>query len=85
VSDVASGCNCFTKVNALLREHNTAIDLTDTINMKSGNFERRMTVPTARIDTKKRKGPMRVFATFCPMCGVKYSQASDSSEHKEGK
>ncbi len=65
-------CDCFTKVNRLLREHNTAIDLCDTINMKTGNFERRMIVPTARIDKKKRKGPIRVFATFCPMCGEEY-------------
>jgi len=70
--DVALGCDCFTKVNRLLREHNTAVDLCDTINMKTGNFERRMVVPTKRIDTKKRKGPMRVFATYCPMCGDKY-------------
>lgn len=70
--DVALGCDCFTKVNKLLQEHNTAVALCDTINMKTGNFERRMVVPTARIDTKKRKGPMRVFATYCPMCGEKY-------------
>lgn len=67
-------CDCIAKVNKLLSEHNTAIDMTDTINMKTGKFEPRMTVPTARIDTKNRKGPMRVFATYCPMCGEKYQE-----------
>jgi len=67
-------CNCITVANKALREHNTAIHLVDTINMKTGNFERRMSVPTARIDAKKRKRPMKVFATYCPMCGEKYPE-----------
>ncbi len=72
-------CDCFTKVNRLLREHNTAIDLVNVISMKTGNFERVMCVPTTRIDTKKRKGPLRVFASFCPMCGEKYPNRAAQS------
>lgn len=73
-------CSCFTKANKLLSEHNTAIDMADTISMKTGNFERRMMVPTTRIDTRKRKGPMKVVATYCPMCGEKYPHADGETK-----
>jgi hypothetical protein len=59
-------------VNRALAEHNTHVDMVDTINMTTGKFEQRMAVPTARINTRKRGSAMKVFATFCPMCGEKY-------------
>lgn len=65
-------CDCVSKINRMLAEYNTQIDLVDTVNMKSGQFEQRMRIPSSRIDTRKRKGPMMVFATFCPMCGEMY-------------
>jgi hypothetical protein len=68
-------CNCVSKVNKLLSEHNTVLDLVDTICMKTGRLEARMTVPVRRFDSKKRKGPIKVFATYCPMCGGKYPEA----------
>jgi hypothetical protein len=30
-------------------------------------------VTTIKRDTKKREKPKRVFATYCPFCGVMYS------------
>jgi hypothetical protein len=71
---VSKVCNCVTKVNKLLTEHNTVLDLVDTIDMKTGRLEARMTVPVRRLDPKKRKGAMRVFATYCPMCGKQYPE-----------
>lgn len=72
-------CNCVQLVNRELAKHNTHIDMVDTISMVTGQFEQRMAVPTARIDTRKRKGPMKVFATFCPMCGEEYPKLQKSS------
>lgn len=63
-------CDCVRKVNKLLAEHNTVVE-DCTVFSKAGKVESRLCVPTVRIDTKKRKGPMRVFASFCPMCGEK--------------
>ncbi len=62
-------CDCIRKVNKLLREHNTELETVSAWHPK-GSIEERLCVPTKRIDTRKRKGPMKVFATYCPMCGV---------------
>lgn len=67
-------CNCVRKVNRLLAEHNTTIVTVTAIN-PSGGFEERLCVPTRRVDTRKRKASMRLFATFCPMCGVEYPKS----------
>lgn len=67
-------CNCVSMVNRELVKHNTEISMVDTISMVTGQFERRMAVPTQRINTRKRGTPMKVFATFCPMCGEKYPE-----------
>jgi hypothetical protein len=68
-------CDCVHKANKVLAEHNTKIDMVDTISMTTGKFEPRMAVPTTRIDTKKRGTPMKVFAGFCPLCGAKLETA----------
>ena len=65
-------CTCISQVNKLLAEHNTKISMVDTINMKTGRLERRMCVPTERINARKRGSPMRVFVTYCPMCGQQH-------------
>jgi hypothetical protein len=67
-------CDCLSMVNRELAKHNTHVDLVDTINMTTGKFEQRMAIPTARTNTRKRGSPMKVFATFCPMCGEKYPE-----------
>ena len=72
-------CNCVTLANRELAKHNTEICRVDTISMKTGQFERRMTVPTTKIDSRKRGTAMKVFATFCPMCGEKYPETGNTS------
>ena len=62
-------CDCIRKVNKLLAEHNTEIQTVSLFSPK-GRIEERLAVPTVRLDTKKRVGPMKLFATFCPMCGA---------------
>lgn len=61
-------CNCIKMANKALAEHNTAVETVSTITA-DGKFRERLCVPTSRINTKKRGTPMRVFASFCPMCG----------------
>lgn len=62
-------CDCIKKANDALAEHNTAVETVTTITPK-GKIRERLCVPTRRMSTKKRGTPMRVFATYCPMCGV---------------
>lgn len=79
-------CNCISLVNRELAKHNTEISMVDTISMVTGQFERRMSVPTQRINTRKRGTPMKVFATFCPMCGEEYPRMSkepNAQQHSE--
>lgn len=71
---IESMCNCISKVNKLLSEHNSVINLVDTIDMTTGRLTARMTIPVRRLDHRKRKEAMRVFATYCPMCGEKYPE-----------
>lgn len=61
-------CDCVAKVNKLLKEHGTAINTTLVL-QDGGKFKSRLCIPTHRIDGKKRKEPLRVFVSFCPMCG----------------
>jgi len=78
-------CDCISKVNRLLREHNTEIDAVSAWHPK-GWIEERLLVPTRRIDSKRRKGPMKVFASFCPMCGkeIPKTEAFRSAETVSG-
>jgi hypothetical protein len=73
-------CDCVQIVNRELAKYNTHVDMVDTINMKTRKFEQRMAVPTARVNTKKRGSPMKVFATFCPMCGEKYADSASEGQ-----
>lgn len=63
-------CDCVKAANKLLKTHGTAIDTT-LVFTPEGKCESRLCVPTHRIDGKKRAQPLRVFATFCPLCGEK--------------
>lgn len=67
-------CDCIKKVNRMLAKENTTI-VTVTAIHPSGWVEERLCVPTGRVDTRKRKAPLRLFATFCPMCGVEYPKS----------
>lgn len=58
---------CIQEINERLREHNTrlavAIDL-------SGKGRELVQLATEKIDTKVRKRPPLMFASYCPFCGV---------------
>ena len=67
-------CKCVSLVNKKLAEHNTEICLIGTINPKNGRYEERMIVPTIKLNNRKRGNAMKVFASYCPMCGEKYPE-----------
>jgi hypothetical protein len=64
-------CDCVEKVNALMVEQNTVIDIAESIDFKTGKCRSVLLVPTVRLNSKRRVGPIRVLAEFCPMCGEK--------------
>jgi hypothetical protein len=61
-------CGCIKMVNKELAQYNTAIDTVMTFG--AGKIRERLCVPTSKVDKKKRGTAMKVFATYCPMCGV---------------
>jgi hypothetical protein len=79
MDEVTPVCDCIQKVNKLLAEHKTAIDTVSVLS--DGKFKQRLCIPTRSTDTARRKKPpMRVFSTFCPMCGA--SQDSANGDQK---
>jgi hypothetical protein len=66
-------CDCISKVDVKLAEHNARIML-PLIGLQ------RPFVTTIKINSKKRGKAPFMFASFCPFCGTKYSE----DEAKDG-
>lgn len=67
-------CNCIATTNDALCESNTCLVLSMMIDMKGGKTRTELTVPTKRINSKIRKGPLVVVANYCPFCGEKVTR-----------
>ena len=67
-------CKCIDLVNKKLAENNTQLVIPITINMETGdlNVSHRVMITTEKIDIKKRIGPTKMFAAYCPVCGKAY-------------
>lgn len=71
-------CNCIDRVNSELKEQAPNTMLLVPMMLRRGTT--RLFVETTKRDDKKRGKPTRMFATFCPFCGVKYEkEASDAT------
>lgn len=62
-------CKCVERVNKHLAEHNTVLDQTSLINMKTGTVRESMMVATRKLDKKKRGGAKIMLPSYCPFCG----------------
>jgi len=60
-------CDCIDVFNEKLKKHNMEIMLPI---MLGADQTRRVMIRTDKIESSKRAGPVGVFATFCPFCGV---------------
>lgn len=66
-------CNCITKVNEFLKDHNTQVEFPIVFNANKGlSVVTAMRISTVKLDTKNREGPVALFASYCPICGEKY-------------
>lgn len=65
----AVGCDCIAEVNTLLADSFTELDIP--FSFSTGRKMTSCSVMT--VATKPRKKAVRMFASFCPFCGVKYS------------
>jgi len=74
-------CNCVSLTNAALAEHNTELG-TVTI-MSEQRWSRRIGITTDIVEKKRGAKPVRIVATFCPLCGGPYEAASSSAATAE--
>lgn len=67
-------CNCISEVEAKLEEtgRNTKLDIPITFSLTGSLHGDKVTVSTCKRDEKKREKPLRLFAAYCPFCGVAY-------------
>jgi hypothetical protein len=61
---IKPNCKCIAEANRRLKEHNTELVLS--------LFGGLPSMAASKIDSKVRKGPVRLIPTFCPFCGKKY-------------
>lgn len=64
-------CSCIETVNAKLADRNTQVHLPWFV---IGGGTPRPFVETIKVDEGKRGKPTKLFASFCPFCGVKYPE-----------
>ena len=71
-------CDCIQKLDDLLKEHNTQIDVDLMFFCQSGAVRPHISV--SKIDKKKRGSPKFVLVKFCPFCGEKYNKDDEVSD-----
>lgn len=73
-------CNCIDKMNADLKKYNTQLDTN--ISIFNADKPAIVVLGTMKIESKVRRGPARLIATFCPFCGEKYEWAKTPREQE---
>ena len=73
-------CDCFSKVNATLAEHNE--QLVSLIDIRTFVSIPRALVSVEKADPKKRTRLRRMLASFCPFCGTAYGKLPGAGKGK---
>jgi hypothetical protein len=60
--------DCITRVNEQLKEHNTQLSLAYSLTTPMREL---IHIRTVKLDPLLRGRPMVLFATYCPICGMK--------------
>ena len=68
-------CKCIGLVNKTpeMLGANTQIENGYNLNFATGKCESYAMIVAGKVDTKSRKKPKQVYATFCPFCGKRYT------------
>ena len=69
-------CECIAQMNEGLMEHNTKLEIPIVTRTSEAAYNlsasTRVVIATEKIESRKRTGPVKLFASFCPFCGEKY-------------
>ena len=66
-------CDCIEKVNKLLEDKNTKLDIPIFLNFSGKMTADRVRISTVKRDDKNKKKPVMIQPVYCPFCGVDYS------------
>jgi predicted Zn-ribbon and HTH transcriptional regulator len=66
-------CDCIEKVNKLLEDKNTKLDIPIFLNFSGKMTADRVRISTVKRDDKNKKKPVMIQPAYCPFCGVDYS------------
>lgn len=78
-------CNCIEITELALAELNTRIVSSLIFNWETNAFAVCILIPTEKANNKIRQGPVKLLATYCPICGEKYPVSSADPGEAEGK
>ena len=69
-------CNCISEINEELisKDRNTKIKTPLLLNSDMSSQGSRAQIVTEKINTKSKKKPVAVFASYCPFCGESYTE-----------
>ena len=65
-------CDCIEKVNKLLEDKNTKLDVPIMYTIDKRFSADRVKIVTVKRDDKNRKKPIPVTPAYCPFCGNSY-------------
>lgn len=71
-------CDCIARVNEKIKDFNTEISIG--IDFVTGKSTPPMIV-TTKANHSSRVKPKRLFASFCPLCGVKLGADGKENDH----
>ena len=78
-------CRCIDKTNKALENagYNSRVEEPFLLVFRdSPKQPRRCLIRTENVDSKMRSAPVKLFATFCPFCGVKYPEPKAPSKKR---
>ena len=80
-------CNCIEEVDAqlLASGRNTKLDIPITFSLTGRlDSQKKVTISTCKRDDAKREKALRVFASYCPFCGIAYEEEKQSADDISG-
>lgn len=77
-------CNCYEQANEALKLYNTRLTPMVSWNQQTGAMRVDVKIATEKIDSRNRRGPAELSASYCPFCGGKIEQETGIDTQRAG-